>query len=98
MEELLTELEELNKLNDYCYLKSQDGGLEHFVAVNIVEEHDDVLYDIYNDDRIQSIVKHLDKLGVVYWYKNVLDNCIGLAFIPGEKLLPKILERLEYDY
>jgi hypothetical protein len=98
MEELLSELEELNKLNDYCYLKSQDGGLEHFVVVNIVEEHDDVLYDIYNDDRIQSIVKHLDKLGVVYWYKNVLDNCIGLAFIPGEKLLPKILERLEYDY
>ena len=98
MEELLSELEELNKLNDYCYLKSQDGGLEHFVTVNIVEEHDDVLYDIYNDDRIQSIVKHLDKLGVVYWYKNVLDNCIGLAFIPGEKLLPKILERLEYDY
>ena len=98
MEELLSELEELNKLNDYCYLRSQDGNLEHLVAVNIVEEHDDVLYDIYNDDRIQSIVKHLDKLGIIYWYKNVLDNCIGLAFIPGEKLLPKVLERLEYDH
>ena len=97
MEELLNELEELNKLNDYCYLRENQGGFEHFVVVNIIEEHDDLLYDIFNDERIQNIVKHLDKLGIVYWYKNVLDNCIGVAFIPGEKLLPKVLERLEYD-
>nr|DAJ92659.1 MAG TPA: hypothetical protein [Caudoviricetes sp.] len=98
MEELLNELEELNKLNDYCYLRENQGGFEHFVVVNIIEEHDDLLYDVFNDERIQNIVKHLDKLGIVYWYKNVLDNCMGVAFIPGEKLLPKVLERLEYDY
>ena len=98
MEELLNELEELHKLNDYCYWRENQGGFEHFVVVNIIEEQDDLLYDVFNDERIQNIVKHLDKLGIVYWYKNVLDNCMGVAFIPGEKLLPKVLERLEYDY
>ena len=93
---LLSKLEELNKLNDYCYLKGKDGKLDYIIVVNIMEEHDDVLYDVYNDMRIQDIADILRKMGVVFWYKKVLDNCMGLAFFPG-KILLNMLEGLEYD-